>query len=200
MSSPVSDIRICFVGESFVNGTGDSEYLGWTGRVCAAVEQPLTHYNLGIRGNTSQQVAARWQIETNLRFPPGCDARMVFSFGTNDARIEAGAILVDTKTSVICTRRILERSHTQYPTLMIGPPPIADRAMNLRIKENSDAYAQMCAEIEVPYLDIFTPLHSNLIWMREVALVDGSHPQAAGYQEYADIVSKWSAWQDWFES
>ena len=196
----MSDIRICFMGESFVNGTGDPEYLGWTGRVCSQVEQPLTHYNLGIRGNTSQQVKSRWQMETNLRFPTGCDGRVVFSFGTNDARIEAGAVLVDTEASVICAQQILARSHTQYPTLMIGPPPIADEAMNLRIKANSDAYAQLCAEIAVPYLDVFTPLCSNLIWMREVALVDGSHPQAAGYQAYGDIVSNWSAWKGWFKS
>ena len=32
------DLRICFVGDSFVNGTGDETKLGWTGRLCAALE------------------------------------------------------------------------------------------------------------------------------------------------------------------
>lgn len=192
------DIRICFVGDSFVNGTGDPEYLGWTGRVCASVAPQITHYNLGIRGNTSQQIEARWQMEANLRFPLGSDARMVFSFGANDARIEAGAILVGRAHSVTCARRILEMAQAKYPTLMIGAPPVEENAMNLRIREISLAHQTMCAEIDVPYLDTFTPLSQNLIWMREVALVDGAHPQAAGYREFADIVSNWSAWQDWF--
>ena len=199
----MSDIRICFLGDSFTNGTGDPTYLGWTGRACADIESAgvqasVTHYNLGIRGNTSQQIEARWQMETNLRFPPGCDARTVFSFGTNDARMEAGAVLLETAASVIHAKRILERAKAQYPTLMIGPLPIEDRAMNVRIREISTAYADVCAEIDVPYLDAFTPLSENLIWMREVALVDGAHPAAAGYAELAAIVSSWSAWQDWF--
>ena len=199
----MSDIRICFVGDSFTNGTGDPTFLGWTGRVCTAIEQSITeasitHYNLGIRGNTSQQIDARWQIETHLRFPPGSDARIVFSFGANDVRLEAGAVLVQTRASVTCAQRMLERAKAQYPTLMVGAPPVEDRAMNLRIQKISAAYAQMCAEIEVPYLEVFTPLSQNLIWMREVALVDGAHPAAAGYAEFASLVLSWPAWQRWF--
>ncbi|MFK8185963.1 MAG: GDSL-type esterase/lipase family protein [Phormidesmis sp.] len=196
----MSDIRICFIGDSFVNGTLDPEYLGWTGRICAAVESPVTAYNLGIRGNTSQQIEARWQMEAKLRFPQSCDARTVFSFGANDARIEAGAVLADTETSAACARRILERAKTQYPTLMIGAPPVEDRTMNLRIREISCAYAAVCADIGVPYLDVFTPLSESSIWMEEVAIVDGAHPSAAGYQALASIVLSWSAWQDWFRS
>ncbi|MEM6453122.1 MAG: GDSL-type esterase/lipase family protein [Cyanobacteria bacterium P01_D01_bin.105] len=196
----MADIRICFVGDSFVNGTGDPEYLGWTGRVCAAVEQPITHYNLGIRGNTSQQIETRWQMEAKLRLPSGSDARMMFSFGANDARMDAGAVLVKPRESFACARRILARSKAQYPTLMMGVPPVEDRGMNLRIKEISLAYAEICAEIAVPYLDVFTPLSENLIWMREVALVDGAHPAAAGYRELASIVLEWSAWKGWFKS
>ncbi|MDY6901411.1 MAG: lipase, partial [Cyanobacteriota bacterium] len=29
----VKEMRICFVGESFINGTGDPECLGWAGRI-----------------------------------------------------------------------------------------------------------------------------------------------------------------------
>jgi hypothetical protein len=38
MSDAPKEIRICFIGESFVNGTGDPEFLGWTGRVCRHAE------------------------------------------------------------------------------------------------------------------------------------------------------------------
>jgi hypothetical protein len=47
-----SQIRICFLGESFVNGTGDQEYLGWTGRICVNAHKKghdITYYNLGVR-------------------------------------------------------------------------------------------------------------------------------------------------------
>jgi len=32
----MQDIRICYVGDSFVNGTGDPAKLGWTGRLSAS--------------------------------------------------------------------------------------------------------------------------------------------------------------------
>jgi lysophospholipase L1-like esterase len=35
-----NDIRICFVGDSFVNGTGDETALGWAGRLCAVSVAP----------------------------------------------------------------------------------------------------------------------------------------------------------------
>ncbi|MGB7087227.1 MAG: GDSL-type esterase/lipase family protein [Phormidesmis sp.] len=197
----MSDIRICFFGDSFVNGTGDPTCLGWSGRICAAVNSShpsLTYYNLGIRGNTSEQIEARWQMEANLRFPAECDARLVFSFGANDVRLESGAILVSRANAVTCARRILTRVKTQYPILLVGPPPVADSAMNLRIADLSSAYADLCKEIDVPYLETFQPLSQNLLWMQEVALIDGAHPAAAGYQALADLVSQWSAWQNWF--
>jgi len=56
-------MRICFVGDSFVNGTGDPEYLGWTGIICAVTRSwgyDITYYNLGIRRETSADILARW--------------------------------------------------------------------------------------------------------------------------------------------
>ena len=49
---PRSEIRICFIGDSLVNGTGDEAALGWAGRLCAMANEsdiPVTYYNLGIR-------------------------------------------------------------------------------------------------------------------------------------------------------
>ena len=195
------DIRICFIGDSFVNGTGDPTYLGWTGRVCAAMASSkcsLTHYNLGIRGNTSEQIEARWQAETALRFPHDCDRRLVFSFGTNDNRIENNQIFVEPHNSIACAERILTTAKAQCLTLLVGPPPIADPEANLRAMSTSNAYSQLCNKLAVPYLDTYTPLSKNAVWMKEVALVDGAHPAAGGYSALADLVLNWSAWQAWF--
>lgn len=32
-------MRICFIGDSFVNGTGDPECLGWAGRICVTARK-----------------------------------------------------------------------------------------------------------------------------------------------------------------
>ena len=74
-------MRICFIGDSFVQGTGDDACLGWVGRVCAALRQQgrdLTSYNLGIRRDTSADIRQRWQREAQLRLPAEHDGRLVF--------------------------------------------------------------------------------------------------------------------------
>ncbi|MGD1897735.1 MAG: GDSL-type esterase/lipase family protein [Phormidesmis sp.] len=196
------DIRICFFGDSFVAGTGDPTYLGWTGRACAAMTSPhysLSYYNLGIRGNTSEQIEVRWLAEASLRLPEHSDNRIVFSFGTNDNRVEEGLRFVEQAESVLCARRILTQAKAMFPVLLVGPPPIADDLMNRRAQLLSKAYAQLCAELKVPYLETYQPLLENALWMQEVAAVDGSHPAASGYLALAQLVTDWPAWQNWFE-
>ncbi|EDX87281.1 GDSL-like lipase/acylhydrolase, putative [Synechococcus sp. PCC 7335] len=197
----MKDIRICFFGDSFVAGTGDPTYLGWVGRACAAMTSPhynLTVYNLGIRGNTSEQIEVRWLAEAAKRFPSETDNRVVFSFGTNDNRVENGIRFVEEKDSVLCARRILTQAKAMFPSLLIGPPPVADENMNYRAKTVSANYSDLCAELDVPYLDVYQPLHKNALWMQEVAAVDGAHPGASGYLALSQLITQWSAWQSWF--
>jgi lysophospholipase L1-like esterase len=62
-------MRICFFGDSIVNGTGDPDCLGWVGRVCGAARKSgvdLTSYNLGIRRDTSADILRRWRREAEL--------------------------------------------------------------------------------------------------------------------------------------
>jgi lysophospholipase L1-like esterase/ADP-ribose pyrophosphatase YjhB (NUDIX family) len=194
-------MRICFIGDSFVNGTGDPECLGWTGRICRAVRQlgyDLTYYNLGIRRETSTDVESRWLKEAACRLPANCDGRVVFSFGVNDMMIEADKTRVDLTVSVEAARRVLMVALQQYPVLMVGPAPIADVEQNLRSACLSERFEQLCREVNVPYLDILTPLQASENWMQEVAAGDGAHPGATGYAELAKLVQNWSAWGDWF--
>jgi len=67
------EIRMGFVGDSFVAGVGDPAHLGWVGRLAARAETRsvvVTGYNLGIRLNTSDDVRIRWQ-QVRFRSPDG---------------------------------------------------------------------------------------------------------------------------------
>src|SRR5262249_24732386 len=152
-------MRVCFIGDSFVNGTGDDDGLGWVGRVVARARQggcDVTGYNLGIRRNTSADVAARWRGEAALRLPADCDGRLVFSFGANDCACseDGGGPRVERAASLGHAERVLEAAPRWLPTLMIGPSTIAcDREANARILGLSADYAALCARIGVPYLE-----------------------------------------------
>lgn len=195
------ELRVCFIGDSFVNGSGDPEYLGWTGRICTAAPNrgvSLTHYNLGVRGETSVQIAQRWLGEVTRRIPAATNGRVVFSFGTNDTnRLDERTTWVKSAASVAATRQILRAATARYPVLFVGPPPVTDRAQSDRIAALSDLLAKTCGEFAVPYLDVFAPLQRSVVWQQEVAAIDGAHPQAAGYAELAALVSQWDPWQTW---
>jgi lysophospholipase L1-like esterase len=193
-------MRICFIGDSFVNGTGDPECLGWSGRICVAANQhgcDLTYYNLGVRRDTTQDILKRWSAESRCRLPTEDDGRIVFSFGTNDTTIETQKRRVELNNSLDNTYQILSLAARIYPVLMISSPPISDIDQNLRTQELSTQIALVCSHLNVPYLDVFTPLQASSIWMHEVATGDGAHPGAAGYSELAKLIQDWSAWNSW---
>lgn len=192
------DIRICFVGDSFVNGTGDETTLGWAGRLCSAAHahgMPVTYYNLGIRRNTSKDILQRWEHECSLRLPETCDGRIVFSFGVNDTVIENNIVRVPPEESCSNVRKILHGTK-KYKMLMLGPPPVGEDEQNERIMELSQAYAREAALLGVPYIDLFSPLSSDVAYKREVTSNDGSHPRSSGYTKMAKIVSSSLNW--WF--
>ncbi len=197
------EIRICFVGDSFINGAGDRTYLGWTGRLCQALAAEgldITHYNLGVRRETSVDIERRWEAEVTRRLPDGYDNRIVFSFGTNDTTWENGQPRVSAIDALNHCRRILSMAKQQYPVLMISPPPITDTQQNTRTEKRCEDFGMVCQALEIPFLDIFTPLSQSPSWWHALEAGDGAHPGAEGYAEIAHLVQGWSVWNGWFSA
>lgn len=195
----MKDVRICFVGDSFVNGTGDPEKLGWAGRLCALAEsneREITCYNLGVRRETSSDILARWERECTARLPGVSDNRLVFSFGVNDCIMENGALRVDREQSLENARLMLGKAAQTYPTLMVGPPPIDDEVINGRIRTLDTALQTLCHDLGVPYLSVFEALAAHPVWREEVASNDGAHPRSRGYGKLARLIAAWDGW--WF--
>lgn len=193
------DIRICFIGDSFVNGTGDPEFLGWTGRLCqhaarAGVE--LTGYNLGVRRDTSRDISRRWLAECQRRLPTACDGRVVFSFGVNDTTLDGAETRVDEHETLSHAQAMLEAAVGRWATLMVGPPPVADATQNERIARLDESLSQTANGCQVPYLSIYGELLNAPVWQEEIKTNDGSHPRAGGYDLLATLVKRWPAW--WF--
>lgn len=203
--SRTSDTRICFIGDSLVFGAGDPECLGWPGRLCVDARRKgydASYYNLGIRGETSVDIASRWREDATQRlFPPyrSIQAGVVFSFGTNDTVIVGGQRRVPIEQSLESTTDIIREANRMLPVLMVGPAPIADTSRHAEVKRLSDEFGSICRAERVPFLDVFDQLAESEAWMTEVAAVDGAHPGASGYAILAELVGKWSAWANWFE-
>ncbi|MFJ6211867.1 GDSL-type esterase/lipase family protein [Streptomyces sp. NPDC092296] len=194
-----SDLRVCFVGDSFVAGVGDPEHLGWVGRLSGRThreQQPLTSYNLGVRLQTSRDIRDRWHRECALRLPAGCDARVVFSFGVNDTTWENGGPRVDPADSAAHLAALLRQAdESGWRALAVGPPPVADERQNGRTALLDGRFADVCRDAGVGYLSVFDPLLASEVWMAQVRDGDGAHPAGEGYAEYARLVQPhWHGW------
>ncbi len=194
-------MRICFIGDSFVNGTGDDDCLGWAGRLCAEARQRghnITLYNLGIRRDTSGDIAERWEREAAARLAPEHDGRVVFSFGVNDCVHDLGGRpRVPEDAAVINTRSILERAQARWPTLIIGPPCAGEAALDLRVKSLSSRMELLCTELSLPFLTLFPSLEGNETWRHEAQQGDGVHPNRGGYTLLFRAIVGWEPWKAW---
>ena len=193
-------MRLCFFGDSFVNGTGDDNCLGWAGRLCGEARRrgrEVTYYNLGIRRDTSVDIARRWEGEASVRLPPEHDGRLVFSFGVNDCVCEHGRPRVSEDTTVANARTILARARAGWPTLMLGPPCTGDAVLDDRVGRLSRRLEHACNELAVPFLPVFPLLEASEVWREEAEQGDGIHPNRGGYALITQAALDWQPWRDW---
>ncbi|WNF00647.1 GDSL-type esterase/lipase family protein [Streptomyces luomodiensis] len=192
-------IRICFIGDSFVQGIGDPEHRGWVGRVLEATGGDITAFNLGIRRDTSEDVLRRCWQEVLPRTLPGSDNRLVVSFGSNDMVQENGTVRVGAARTVENLASILEEARRQAITpLVVGPPPVVDAGGEhlRRTAALADEMAALCRSQHVPFIATTLELADDPVWTREALAGDGAHPGRGGYQRLAELVGagQWRAW------
>jgi lysophospholipase L1-like esterase len=196
------DIRLCFIGDSFTLGAGDDTALGFPGRLTSHLRTTrkinATSYNLGVRRDTSLDIAKRWEREVQTRLKHDQHeyaGRLVFSFGTNDSVVSQGQKRVSTASTLKNAREILARAKKQWPTAMLGPPWTSVKDVDEGNRLLSREFRQLCKEIGVPFLALYDLLEGNEVWAREAEAGDGIHPNAGGYELIARAVGEWEDWE-----
>lgn len=205
---------IYFLGDSITLGWRDEELGGWPARLMrrlAARGYNVTGYNLGIRGDTSREIAGRWEDEVQRR-QRGANALLVFAFGVNDAKVEpdgrrslpAGEAAANLKQILLGARG--------YRILLVGPAPIDEELMHrhlnaegvaamptlVSIAEVARHMAEEAGACAIPFLDLLGILSANAAWRRSLAETDGLHPSRVGHDLIADEIERWSAWSNLF--
>jgi lysophospholipase L1-like esterase len=191
------DIALVFIGDAYVAGYGDPKGLGWVSRVVGRTAHPdadITAYQLGVRGDTSADVLARWHTECPPRWKDRSEKRLVVAVGHNDAangmsvarvRLNLANILDDAASSGIAA-------------FAVGPTPTLDAELNARLKIVVEAQADVCARRGVPYVDCFNPLIGHEQWDSDLGATGDVHPGQAGYGLIAWLVlhGGWAQWLD----
>lgn len=196
MTSKSGEVRICVVGDGLVAGIGDARALGWVGRVSARTSRagsPVTTFALGIPGEASPALLARWRQETSRRLGAGSvNPYLVVGIGREDVRQD-----VSLARSRLNLANLLDDTQADgVPTFVVGPPPTLDAEINERLASLSPALADVAGRRGVPYVETFAPLVAHEDWLTDLTAGDGMHPGQAGYGLMAWLVLH-GGWHDW---
>ena len=171
-----------FFGDSITLGVNDALAGGWVGRFAGLAAQaglpvpPSTFYNLGVRKHASRHIRQRWLSEYRARLNDATVPYLLFCFGTVDMAAPQGSVAVPLEESLENARSILSEARREAPVLMISAPPVKNPEHQQRIVQLDKAYAKLCRELGVEYLDLQAELPSAYV----ENLADGLHPGARG--------------------
>ncbi|HZP18703.1 MAG TPA: GDSL-type esterase/lipase family protein [Bauldia sp.] len=204
---------VFFVGDSITFGWRDEDVGGWPARLSGAIanRHGVTAYNLGVRGDTSRSILARWEDEVGRR--KQAHSAIVFAFGANDAKLDArGQSLIAPEETRRNTAAILSGAKRDHAVLLIGPAPVDEAALakvlnpsgsvpvpsNRQIGIVSDILAEEAERAGIPYFDLMHRLAADEDWFEALRGTDGIHPPGRGHDRIAALVLAWQPWASLF--
>lgn len=204
--------KIVALGDSLVYGFGDPEGGGWVERLRRSWMSPDSAghivYNLGVRGDRTQQVAQRLEIEFRHRgeLRNRVPDLIILSVGVNDsARLARpdGRNYTDFAVFESEIASLLQQAQQLCPVLFVGMVPVDEAKMpflDCLYYNHADQYRYKeatriaCAKRRIPYLDIFERWMGRSENSRRKRLSqDGLHPNTLGYQTLLEDVMNWEA-------
>jgi lysophospholipase L1-like esterase len=203
-------LKIVALGDSLIYGYGDPEGGGWVDRLRRHWMSPdsVGHviYNLGVRGDRTQQVAQRLEVEFRHRgeLRNRVPDLIILSVGVNDsARVGRlnGKNLTDFHSFEQQIASLLDLAQQLCPVLFVGMVPVDETQMpfmDCLYYNHDDQYRYKeatrlaCQQRSIPYLDIFQQwMNHSETWRRHRLTKDGLHPNTLGYKTLLDDVLRW---------
>jgi lysophospholipase L1-like esterase len=203
--------KVIVMGDSLVYGFGDSEGGGWVDRLRRRWMNPDCPgpilYNLGVRGDTVEQVKQRLDGEFRLRgeLRRRIPDVLILSVGLNDAaRLgrSTGRLMTDEHTfSEQLDELLTQAKALACPVFFIGMVPVNEAAMpyanTLYFSQADQARfkgitQRACATYQIPYLDLYEQwINRGQSWCLQRLCSDGIHPNVLGYQTLLNDILDW---------
>ncbi|WP_414753137.1 GDSL-type esterase/lipase family protein [Anabaena sp. CCY 9910] len=203
-------LKIIALGDSLVYGFGDPEKGGWVEQLRRWWMLPDSSghvlYNLGVRGDRTQQVAQRLEVEFRHRgeLRNRVPDLIILSVGVNDsARLTRlnGRNCTDFALFESEIASLLDQAQQLCPVLFVGMVPVDEAKMpflNCFYFNHADQYRYKeatriaCNQRQIPYLDIFDQwMARGDTWRNKRLTEDGLHPNTLGYQSLLEDVIHW---------
>ena len=186
--------KIVVIGASSVAGKVDVEGGGFVGRLSKWMESQYPYnavFNLGISGNTSDQILARILAESIPRKPD----LIILQCGINDLMRE-GSINAPNQISInqieVNIRDLIQKAQSIADLLIVSVFPIDESKTTPFAGKNwyytlADAKAhslltrKLTTELGIAYIDIFTEFE-KLDYKGQLIYSDGLHTNAQGHE------------------
>jgi lysophospholipase L1-like esterase len=212
MALPVPK-KLAVVGDSGVFGWGDAEQGGWCEQLrrhWMGLPQGPVLYNLGVRGDGLERVAARLHGEVGARgelrrqTPQG----ILLAVGLNDtARVGRpdGRPQLAPEAFLFGLQQLLREARALAPLFVLGLTPVLEEAMpfagvlwyslpDVRVYEG--LLEEACMEAGVPFLPVLEAFLEQPHWP-EWLTADGLHGNSEGHRFLFERVRRWPALNDW---
>ncbi|OUL21745.1 G-D-S-L family lipolytic protein [Nostoc sp. 106C] len=205
-------LKIIALGDSLVYGFGDPDKGGWVEQLRRQWMLPDSTghvlYNLGVRGDRTQQVAQRLEVEFRHRgeLRNRVPDLIILSVGVNDsARLARpnGRNYTDFALFESQIAELLEQAQQLCPVVFVGMVPVDETKMpflDCFYYNHADQYRYKeatriaCNKRRIPYLDIFDQwIERGELWRCKRISDDGLHPNTIGYQALLEDVINWEA-------
>lgn len=201
-------MRVLVFGASTAQGFWDT-HGGWVQRLRShydskqiedfSASQPII-FNLGVSGDTSDDVLKRFEAETKARWPGDRELALVFSLGTNNAAIKNGSDRSspsDYRNELIGLVEKARRFTDKI--LFVGPSPCDDTKTNPvawdhnlhyqsdRIKLFDDVTRAFCLEQNIPHVPVYETFREKTGMGIEL-FQDGLRSNDLGHQLIYELV------------
>lgn len=195
--------KILIFGGSTTYGKCDPEG-GWAGRLRKHIDQNAKNidlnsiFNLGISGDTTEDVLRRFEFETKHRIKEDKDLIFIFSIGVNDAQFRHDK--QDTATSPEKFRKnlaeLVRMARKFSPKIVfLGFQPVDESRTDPwkpnksyrmeHIEKYDNIVKEFCKKTGTRFIDILPTLRQGDY---KSILYDGLHPTSEGHQKIFEIV------------
>lgn len=194
-------------GDSITWGAWDPAG-GWVQRLRCYLEKnkngqghPSHHvYNLGINGNTSDEVLRRFEFEVQQRLVEEEDVLLIFAIGVNDSQllIKESTVKMTIEQFNHNLEKILNQARRYTKSIIfVGLLPVVERKVtpvprntsisykNNRIRFFNESLQTFCKSHAIYYIDLWDN------WIKKdysSMLEDGIHPNERGHQDISNSV------------
>lgn len=202
-------MRVLVFGASITQGFWDTEG-GWVQRLRRYYDQKSVAnikeeenypdiFNLGVSGNKSGDLLARFDNETAARLKTGSSGVIIFCIGTNNAYVEGNESWSPPEVYKNDLLKLVDKAKKYVnKILFVGLPPCEEEKTtpvfwrdisytNERIQVINGMMQEVAAEQNIPRVEIFEAMHEAMKSGQQLFL-DGLHPNDAGHQLIFELV------------